>query len=293
MVTDITTTRRVATVEQNGKRFVVETQRGPKGFWRKIQYYTQRLLNPRQRRLYRFYNLRLPAFWDDFSHGVFEPETLCVFDAFLDAEHSYIDIGAWIGPTVLYGCQLARHCYAIEPDPVAYKLLETNVQLNPALCQKVTLFRGCIAAHCGVATLGNMFSSVGGDTRGSLVYSGVAKGEWNVRSTTLQQFMEVHQIRDCNFIKMDVEGGESIIVPSIADFLVSDKPTLHLSLHPKYFEDPYEDTKEILQILAHYPYLLDMEGKPIDPEKLLKDVDSFRLGDFVIATARFPRGWTV
>ncbi len=287
MATDVTTTRRVMMVERNGKRFLVETQRGPKGLWRATQYYSQRLFNPKQRRLYRFYNRVQPSFWRSFAEGEFEPETLRAFDAFLDMEHTYIDIGAWIGPTVLYGSQLAEHCYAIEPDPVAYKLLRTNIQLNPDLCKRITLFHGCIADACGVVRLSNVFSAVGGDSRSSLL-SGRAKVAWEVPSTTLQRFMEDHQIENCNFIKMDVEGGETVILPNIATFLASEKPTLHLSLHPRFFEKPSQDMKKILEILAPYSHLLDKAGKPLDPATLLAD-DRFLACDYLIATERLPK----
>ena len=62
-------------------------------------------------------------FWKNKS---WERNTHKIFDKFLDSNHSYIDIGAWIGPTVLYGAQIAKKVYAIEPDPIAFKELEKN-----------------------------------------------------------------------------------------------------------------------------------------------------------------------
>lgn len=44
-------------------------------------------------------------FWKNKS---WERNTQKIFDKFLDSNHSYIDIGAWIGPTVLYGAQIAK-----------------------------------------------------------------------------------------------------------------------------------------------------------------------------------------
>lgn len=69
-------------------------------------------------------------FWAQLQLGVWEPETFKIFDIFLDENHSYVDLGAWIGPTVLYGCQKAKFCYAIEPDPIAFKNLKKNIELN-------------------------------------------------------------------------------------------------------------------------------------------------------------------
>ena len=78
-------------------------------------------------------------FWKHVQNGKWEPETFTVLNKYLNRKHSYIDIGAWIGPTVLYGCQLAKHCYAFEPDPVAFQELRSNVRLNKALIPRITL----------------------------------------------------------------------------------------------------------------------------------------------------------
>src|SRR5580692_4173846 len=73
------------------------------------------------------------SFWDEVSSGTWESSTFAIFDRFLDRQHSYIDIGAWIGPTVLYGCQLAKTAYALEPDPLAYVELAQNIAVNPSI----------------------------------------------------------------------------------------------------------------------------------------------------------------
>ena len=78
------------------------------------------------------------SFWASMQVGVWEPETFKIFDIFLDKNHSYVDLGAWIGPTVLYGCQNAKFCYAIEPDPVALKQLKNNEDLNPNLISRIS-----------------------------------------------------------------------------------------------------------------------------------------------------------
>ena len=70
---------------------------------------------------------QLNHFWAQLQLNLWESNTFKIFDTFLDSNHSYIDLGAWIGPTVLYGCQKAKFCYAIEPDPVAFKQLKNNV----------------------------------------------------------------------------------------------------------------------------------------------------------------------
>ena len=56
-----------------------------------------------------------------------EKQTFQILDKFLEKNYSYIDIGSWIGTTALYACQLSRHCYAIEPNPISFKELKTRI----------------------------------------------------------------------------------------------------------------------------------------------------------------------
>lgn len=163
-------------------------------------------------------------FWERVLLDDWEPHTFRIFDIFLDENHSFIDIGAWIGPTSLYGCQIARHCYAIELDPVAFRQLKENFELNPKLIPRVTLSNQCIADFCGTISLGNKTSSIGGDSMSSVLFSGGTKS-WTVPATTLTQFVRDHDIDDCNFIKIDVEGREAIILPAIAELLDQTRPT--------------------------------------------------------------------
>lgn len=43
--------------------------------------------------------------------GQREPHLFTILDHYLRADRSYIDMGAFIGATVLYAVLLARHCY--------------------------------------------------------------------------------------------------------------------------------------------------------------------------------------
>lgn len=86
-------------------------------------------------------------FWSNI--GNWEPETFNIFDIFLDAQHTYLDIGAWIGPTVLYGSSVAKKCIALEPDPIAYNTLKKNIQLNK-IGNVVALPIACTDTNSGI-----------------------------------------------------------------------------------------------------------------------------------------------
>ncbi len=278
MFENVTTVQETKSIEKNGKQFNVAMRWGPEGAWNSFLYQTQRIFSPAKRRLYRFYNRSPARFWNSVAAHEWENETFRIFETYLDERHSFIDIGAWIGPTVLFGSQLAKHCYAIEPDPVAYKLLTANIALNPTIAPKITTVNQCISSNCGKVNLGRA-SFTGGDSRSSLLFN--EGPQWHVEATTLQKLINHYQIMDCNFIKMDIEGGEVIVLPAIAEFLHRVKPTLFLSIHSMLFPNPEEDKKKILDVLSPYAYIFDAQGRMI-PQKLLENLEI----DCLIATDR-------
>jgi FkbM family methyltransferase len=219
-------------------------------------------------------------FWDLVEKGGWEWDTYLIFDEFLDKDHSYIDIGAWIGPTVLYGSQVARHCYAIEPDDVAFKILVENINLNSGLRSKITLFNGCIGDLSGDVKLGTMTDF--GDSMSSISFV-EPRNYLTVQSLTLDEFTQKNDIRDCNFVKMDIEGGESLVLPSMKTYLQKNSPTLFLSLHPYWFKDKERDSKQIMDVLKTYKHLYYVDGRHLEPNRLLSMLLSLDSGDFSIA----------
>jgi len=241
------------------------------------QYYGSLMQKIRQ---FFVWNLFFKSFWHKVKSNKWEPDTFAVFNKFLDTKHSYIDIGAWIGPTVLYGCQIAKHCYAIEPDPVALKSLKENIKLNKQLEKKITVFNCCIGNSCGQVKLSSRFGF--GDSTSSLL-SAKSKKTISVHSITLEEFLKLNKIVDCNFIKMDIEGGELIVLPNIKEYLKKYKPTLFISLHPFRFENLKGDSEKIVNVLKIYKYIFDSAGNRLDLDKLYSLLLSGR-GYDVIAT---------
>lgn len=210
---------------------------------------------------------RLPAFWDRVEHGTWEPLTYSVFDRFLDPEHSCIDIGAWIGPTALYAACRSRHCYAMEPDPVAFCELRANVALNPTLESRISLSPQCIAATCGPLRLGNKTSGYGGDSMSSLLFSESPVG-WEAQGVTIERFVSENSIRDCSFIKMDIEGGEFDVLPAMAAWLDAERPALYLSLHPRFLSDPPSRMPALQTALACYRHVFTPDFRPVSLDVL-------------------------
>lgn len=210
------------------------------------------------------------SFWKIFQDGEWEPQTFEIFKNFLDKNHSYIDIGAWIGPTALYGCQLSKLCYAIEPDPIAYAELRKNLKLNQNLISQISLSNLCISDSIGTTKLfTNLDKLYAGGTSGSTILERGSGFFWTVETTTFLKFIQSFYITDCNFIKMDIEGAEFKILPTMLEFLQIQKPTLLIEFHPMYVKNYSEELNYIRSVFDCYEHIYNENLINIDMNNLL------------------------
>ncbi len=171
-------------------------------------------------------------FWKKLEDDIWEPETFAVFDKYLTKDCCYMDIGAWIGPTILYGAQTARRTIAFEPDPVAFKCLQANISANADSnwSKNITVHNTAISSECGERKLGSR--KKGGDSMSSLLLA-EGKTSWTVQTTTLEKILQDNVKKSEKlFLKMDIEGGEYEILSSLCSLFKHYDVVLYLSLHP-------------------------------------------------------------
>ena len=174
-----------------------------------------------------------PPFWRQVIDGIWEPQTYNIFDRFLKPEMTYLDLGAWIGPTVMYAAPMVKRAIAVEPDPVAFPMLQQHIVSNNLI---VELYNEAITGYKGTITLG---SALLGASTTRANPSGEHQPEWKqtctVHCNTLVDFAMMHNIEDPLFIKMDIEGGEEEVLKDF-EFFESRRPILYLSLHPFWWK---------------------------------------------------------
>jgi len=235
-------------------------------------------------------------FWESVRNNQWEEETFKVFDRFLDPDHSCIDVGAWIGPTVLYEAQMARQVYALEPDSVAFKELVANVELNAGLQSKIKCLNLALTDQTKPVRL-YLGRSAGNSESGIL--PNYSDEYMEVAGVTLDDLIQKYSIENVNFIKIDIEGGEYFIIQSMRSFLYRARPTLYLSLHRPFlmkgfFKKLKKDrfrfsrylglirewlnterrtdvlTQRLLENLEFYKYFYDTTGKGISKNQILR-----------------------
>jgi len=241
-----------------------------------------------------------PEFWASINAGNWEAETFDLFDACLTPETAYLDVGSWIGPTLLYAAGRVRCSLGFEPDPTAYRALAANMALNPQL-NPVEIFPVAIAAQRGQTHMGS--SSTPGDSMSSLLFARES-ARWPVELHPIEDYESKLPAGASVFLKIDIEGGEYALLPALAGFVRRHRPTLYLSLHPHFFMKPWFgrgrlrqargelgllwQTWRALRVIRQFPYLYDPAGGRLRPLDLLHRRRWLRGRGLVLSFAPIP-----
>ena len=149
-----------------------------------------------------------------------------------------MDLGANVGLSVLFFKLIypKAKISAFEPDPVIFSYLERNIRGNGY--EDVELFKK--AAWIEDTQL--QFKSDGADA-GHLVSEGKT-GNVQVEAIDLDGFLRE---RNYDFIKMDIEGAEKVVLPACRDYL-EDLRYLFVEFHSCLEEK--QDLADIINLLA-------------------------------------------
>lgn len=190
-----------------------------------------------------------------------EQDTFYILDHYKSERKGvYIDIGSWIGPTVLYSANIYKKVVAIEPDPVAHKRLSMNVNAN-SFDNIVIVKKGLSNSNGrtkfgGNGELGNSESTLLiADKDDYLSYNGRHTEVHShtdiveIETITIETLLEETKVNpeEISLMKMDIEGGEKIVVPALEPFLRKYKPAFFISLHRCFLRDT--DIDKILDII--------------------------------------------
>lgn len=192
------------------------------------------------------FSVQAHVFWRSFNAD-WELATKALYNKYTVPNKSILDVGAWIGPTVLIGyANNAKHIYAIEADPVNAHILNINCRKN-FIENRVTIINKCIYPKSNeILSFGNCLSP--GDSS-TATLSGARK----VEASTLMGIIEENKIdvSDISILKVDIEGSELFLVRDLKHLSQYKNLVVLLSLHQKFWDKiPAKPTS--LQILFEY-----------------------------------------
>jgi FkbM family methyltransferase len=144
-----------------------------------------------------------PTFWDKVESGLWEPETLALIEDQITPGTTFLDLGAWVGPTALYAAARGARVIALEADPVALAQLRRNLAVNPVLARRIEVLARAVHATEGRVTFGARRKP--GDSMSSVL---VAPGAvtWVAEAITPAALAALVGAEERLFIKIDIEG---------------------------------------------------------------------------------------
>ena len=192
------------------------------------------------------YQNESPAIPDFWNWDWWESHTYKVLESFLDKDHSYIDVGTHLGQTVLFGAKLAKACYAIEPDPESLRITNKNIKLNDI--SNVNLIPKALGGDHENIKLGcpNTCPDLG-SSRTSHFFS-EESNSFEVESISLPFLIKNEKIDDLNFIKIDVEGMEDVIIENASDI----KVPIFIEVHTPWLSQEEDGYRKILDFMDRY-----------------------------------------
>lgn len=188
--------------------------------------------------------------WRWIGKDVREPGVLKFAQENIGKGSTVFDVGAHLGEWTLLFSHLVGEegkVVAFEPDPVARASLKRNIAMNGA--SNVTVEDKCVSDRTGKALLG---AERFGSGLSSIVHhegGGALRNQVEVDSTTLDEYCEGRGLSP-DWVKIDAEGAEPLIVRGMQRLIESRHPQTILEFHSDSLTDA-ERTEAWATVTGH------------------------------------------
>ena len=205
------------------------------------------------------YNLDLKEAIDlhIFIFGKFENEIAdTAYKLNLFKKKIIIDIGANIGAQTL---QLANQfkyskVFSIEPTNYAYNKLIKNLELNVSLYKRIMPFQLYINNEFRKPKKIYSSWSLTSNNKNHKEHKGIRKSTSNSKNISLDRFIVKNNIKDVDFIKLDVDGSELKVLKSGKNFLLKKKPIIFMELAPYLYREFGYSATDLINFLKKMNY---------------------------------------
>ena len=187
-----------------------------------------------------------------FVKGTYEPIQSAAFQGLIQPGHVVFDVGAHVGYYTVLSSVLAGpsgQVIAFEPLPANLKYLRRHLKLND--CDNVRILTNCVGEGSSVARFD--------DSHGTGVGHLANEGSFEVQVRSLDEMVESGELPIPQFLKIDVEGAELLVLKGAERLLRRHHPTLVLSTHSDDLD------RACLQRLSEFGY--DVEH--LEPDVLV------------------------
>jgi FkbM family methyltransferase len=146
----------------------------------------------------------------------------------MQSDFTVVDIGAQIGVFTCYAARLAGHgrVLSFEPHPDNFRLLDQNRSVNHF--EHVTVLNRAVAATPGR----HQFFASAVNTGGHSLYQQAESGvSFEVEAVRLSDVLSDQGISHINYLKIDCEGAEREILPSLPERVLSQIDRIVMEVH--------------------------------------------------------------
>ncbi len=225
--------------------------------------------------------LRFPSEWGwypklEFLLGLYEPGTTALCKRLIKPGMCVVDIGANVGYYTILFSKLAGpngKVFAFEPHPEIFQLLKHNVR---KLKSVVVLQKAISNTKRGVEFY---LSKRTTGSHSFYVPNEFVIGSCTVESLRLDDFLREEGLLDCDFIKIDVEGAEPLVIEGMSDLLSrSRKLLVIMELNPSALRlggtDPCAFLKTLNEKFEGIYYIDESDGTlcPVEGTSLVESI---------------------
>lgn len=196
-----------------------------------------------------------------FLFGSFQPHVLGPLQRLLPPDAVAIDVGANIGAITL---PIARHLargrvFAFEPTDYAFAKLQANIALNPELATRITPIRSFVAdterAESGLTAYSSWPTVASSAPALHPVHKGVAK-ETRCGQVTLDGFVAARRLSALDFIKIDTDGHEFVVLKGAEQCLSQLRPLVVFEACEYLMQSPSATFEDFVALLASRRYTI-------------------------------------
>ena len=182
--------------------------------------------------------------------GLWERELTAWIASRLSTGDVFIDVGANIGYYSLLASTLvgkAGAIVAIEASPAIFRRLQENIARNGA--SNVRSVNVAVSDRKGTVQLFRGPDHNAGETSMFAVAGFTPDGA--VQSARLEEILDRKELASARLIKIDIEGAERFVVPSIGPLLSSCRDDLELivEFHPQYLTEPGRGADDLVKLM--------------------------------------------
>lgn len=200
--------------------------------------------------------------------GVWEPDLSRYFVERLQPGDSVLDLGANIGYfTFLAASEVGPTgtVIAVEASPTIHAMLRRNIARNPALARSIQTVNKAVVAESGPVHIYRGPDGMTGLT--TTLKSRAFELETEVEGSTLDELISAPARQRLRLVKIDVEGAEYTILPSLRTFLESCPASTEfiIELTPLFWPKPKPSIEEVIRPfleLGYTPYQIQNDYSP-------------------------------